>query len=64
MFWVQHSLKDGSHKCADYVEEWTNKWSFFNTICMFLFGYNQMNSVMDPIDSITKRLWSITLCQG
>ena len=29
-------FKDGSQKCLDYIE----KWSFFNIIYTFLFGYN------------------------
>ena len=31
--------KDGSQKCIDYIEN-DHKWSFFNIIYTFLFGYN------------------------
>ena len=31
-------FKDGSQKCIDYIE----KWSFFNIIYTFLFGYNMV----------------------
>ena len=31
-------FKDGSQKCIDYTEKM--KWSFFNIIYTFLFGYN------------------------
>ena len=48
-------FEDGSKKCIDY------KWSFFNIIYTFLFGYNGFltNTVyaMDPNNSIIKMLW-------
>ena len=32
-------FKDGSQKCIDYIEN-DHKWSFFNIIYTFWFGYN------------------------
>ena len=32
-------FKDGSQKCIDYIEKNDHKWSFFNIIYTFLFGY-------------------------
>ena len=32
-------FKVGSQKCIDYIEN-DHKWSFFNIIFTFLFGYN------------------------
>ena len=33
-------FKDGSQKCIDYIEKNDHKWSFFNIIYTFMFGYN------------------------
>ena len=33
-------FKDGSKKCIDFLLKNYHKWSFFNIIYIFLFGYN------------------------
>ena len=56
-------FKDGSQKCIIILKN-DHKWSFFNIIYTFLFGYNMVvltNTVyvMDPNNSVIKRFWCI-----